>query len=50
MWDYDPYSDSSVSKDYLHDDYDYLFDDDDFFTKSQSLDDDYDDYDDELPF
>ncbi|WP_158079692.1 hypothetical protein [Moraxella bovis] len=54
MFDYDPYSDSSVAKDYLYDDYDYLFDDDGFFGSSSSnesndLDDELDEFDD-LPF
>ncbi|UYZ91021.1 hypothetical protein [Moraxella bovis] len=50
MFDYDPYSDSSVAKDYLYDDYDYLFDDDGFFGSSSSNESNHDDYDDDIPF
>lgn len=50
MFDYDPYSDSSVAKDYLYDDYDYLFDDDGFGSSSNESN-DFDEFElDEPPF
>lgn len=49
MFDYYPYSDSSVAKDYLYDDYDYLFDDDGFLSSSSNESNDLDEFD-EPPF